>query len=153
DRLYRVVGNNITIDKLDPARFGFLPTLIPTHLHGELTGVRHVAAFYNFKARVNIPQSGAEGANTPLGELFDQPEAGIASPIIITDSQYFETFQYRWLAGNVATSLSQPRSVVLSEKEMTRYFGNITPDQAIGRTVIYADSLATSVTGIVKDWP
>jgi len=149
DRIYRIVGNNITIDKLDPAKFGFVPTPLGVNLHGELTGVRHVAAFFNFNARVNIPQA---RANSPLGELFDEPEAGTPSPIIITDSQYFETFKYRWLAGNVATSLSRPRSVVLTEKEMVRYFGKITPDEAIGRTVIYADSLATTVTGIVKDW-
>lgn len=152
DRLYRVVANNVTIDKLDPAKFGFLPTPLPFNLERELTGVRHVAAFYNYTARVNIPQTEAKGANTPLGVLFDQPEAGTPSPIIITDSQYFETFQYRWLAGNAVTSLTNPGSVVLSESEMTKYFGNITPDKAIGRTVIYSDSLYTTVTGIVKDW-
>ena len=151
-RLYRIVGKNIIVDKLEPARFGFLPSAIPVNLRGELTGVRHVVAFYNYKARVNIPQTGVNAANMPLGLLFDRPEPGIPSPIIITDSQYFQTFQYRWLAGNPATSLTNPRSVVLSEKEMSRYFGNITPDQAIGRTVIYADSLNTTVTGIVKDW-
>jgi len=152
DRIFRVVGNNIIVDKLPPAKFGFVPTPLGVNLHGELTGVRHVAAFFNYSAHVNIPQAGGNGANTPLGILFDQPEAGTPSPIIITDSQYFETFQYRWLAGNAVTSLTKPGSVVLSENEMTKYFGNITPDKAIGRTVIYADSLYTTVTGIVKDW-
>lgn len=159
DRIYRVVANNVTIDKLEPRKFGFLPTPLPVNLQGGLTGVRHVVAFYNFGARVNIPQvvgSRAGGTNridAPLGTLFEQPEAPAPSPIIITDSQYFETFHYQWLAGNATTSLTQPHSVVLAENEMTKYFGNITPDQAIGRTVIYADSLYTTVTGIVKDWP
>jgi hypothetical protein len=152
DRIYRVVGRNVTIDRLTPAQFGYLPTPLPVNLHRELTGVRHVAAFYNFPASVNIPQTGKKGAGAPPGNEFDQPEAGVASPIIITDSQYFGTFQYRWLAGNAVSSLTAPGSVVLSENEMTRYFGNITPDQAIGRTVIYADSLFTTVRGIVKDW-
>lgn len=150
DRIYRVVANNVTIDNLPPTKFGYLLTPLPIHLQQELTGVQHVAAFYNFNARVNIPQPGSP--NAALGKLFDQPGPHTPSPIIITDSQYFETFRYQWLAGNPATSLSNPGTVVLSENEMTKYFGNITPDEAIGRTVIYADSLYTTVKGIVKDW-
>lgn len=153
DRIYRVVASNVRYSNEPPTKFGFLLCPLPLTLQRELTGVQHVVAFYNYNARVNIPHAGfKKGTSTKPGKLFDRPAEGTPSPIIVTDSQYFQTFQYQWLAGNAATSLTNPNSVVLSEKEAKRYFGNISPDEAIGRTVIYADSLYTTVTGIVKDW-
>jgi putative ABC transport system permease protein len=155
DRIYRVVANLASKD--NSAKFGFLLAPLPVTLRDELTGVKHVAAFYLYKAKVNIPESGAgqigaKGTKNVLGKLFEAPGDGMPIPLIVTDSQYFGIFRYQWLAGNAATSLINPHSVVLTENEMTKYFGNIRPDQAMGRTVIYADSLDMIVTGIVKDW-
>ena len=151
DRIYRVVGS-ASFDKNPPEKMGGLLVPLPLTLQTALAGAEHVVAFYNYDARVNIPQANASGSTNALGKLFDLPLDRAPSPIIITDSQYFQTFQYQWLAGNATTSLINPASVVLTENEMTKYFGRISPDEAIGRTVIYADSLYTTVTGIVKDW-
>ena len=151
DRIYRVVGS-ASFDKNPPEKMGGLLVPLPLTLQTAIAGTKHVVAFYNYEARVNIPQAPASGPNTGLGKLFDLPLRRTPSPIIITDSQYFQTFQYRWLAGNATTSLINPASVVLTENEMTKYFGRISPEEAIGRTVIYADSLYTTVTGIVEDW-
>jgi putative ABC transport system permease protein len=150
DRIYHVVADALLDNQ--PSKMGYLLRPLPVTLRDELTGVRHVAAFYNYRAKVNIPESGVKGANATIGKLFDVPGDGTPSPLILTDSQYFGMFHYQWLAGNAATSLINPHSVVLTEDEMKKYFGNITPDQAVGRTVIYADSLNMNVTGIVKDW-
>jgi putative ABC transport system permease protein len=150
DRIYRVVAEET--DNGNSAKRGFLLVPLPVTLRDELTGVKHVAAFYLYKAKVNIQESGSKRANTTPGKLFDAPGDGMPIPLIVTDSQYFGMFHYQWLAGNASTSLISPHSVVLTENEMTKYFGNIRPDQAMGRTVIYADSLDMTVTGIVKDW-
>ncbi|HUB59773.1 MAG TPA: FtsX-like permease family protein [Puia sp.] len=150
DRIYRVVANMSNGD--NSGKFGFLLAPLPITLRDELTGARHVAAFYNYYAKVNIPESGAKRIKIEPGKLFDEPDHGTPSPIIVTDSQYFGMFHYQWLAGNAATSLINPHSVVLTKNEMKKYFGNIMADQAIGRTVIYADSLDMTVTGIVEDW-
>ena len=151
DRIYRVVAD-VSFDKNSPVKLAAMLVPLPVTLQRELTGVQHVVAFYHYYAPVNIPQAGAGGPGKAPGKLFDQPNPGTGNPIIVTDSKYFETFHYQWLAGNPATSLTNPGSVVLTSKEMSRYFGNIRPDEALGRTVIYSDSLYTTVTGIVKDW-
>lgn len=151
DRIYRVVAN-VSFDK-KPQKFGFLLAPLPITLQRELTGVRHVAAFYNYKAKVIIPQRESKGSAVVASKSYDVPDQGTASPLILTDSQYFGMFHYDWLAGNAATSLTQPHSVVLTAEEMVKYFGPITPDAALGRTVIYADSLYMTVRGIVKDLP
>jgi ABC-type lipoprotein release transport system permease subunit len=150
DRIYRVVAN--LSNGGNWGKSGSLLAPLPITLRDEITGAKHVAAFYNYKAKVNIPENGVKGPNNGRGKLFDVPADGTPSPLIITDSQYFGMFQYRWLAGNAATSLINPHSVVLTESEMTKYFGTITPDQAMGRRVVYADSLEMTVTGVVKDW-
>ncbi|HWB93953.1 MAG TPA: ABC transporter permease [Puia sp.] len=145
DRMYRVVA---TMGHGNVVRnFGFVVVPLPLALRKELVGCDDVAAFYNYSARITVPQT--DGREP---KIFDKPDRGVPSPLIVTDSQYFDVFHYQWLAGNAATSLNNPFSVVLSEKEMKNYFGPITPDQAIGRTVIYDDSLTTTVTGIVRDW-
>jgi len=179
DRIYRVVAR-IGHDN-DTHSFGFTMIPLPLTLRKELTGCEHVSAFYNYAARITIPTTGPHNASNAPGnssnaqektsnapakasnapgkasnarepKIFDKPDRGTPSPVIVTDSQYFEIFHYQWLAGNPGTSLNNPFTVVLSEKEITKYFGNITPDQAIGRTVIYADSLYTTVSGVVKDF-
>jgi ABC-type lipoprotein release transport system permease subunit len=148
DRIYRVVADVSFNNR--PEHLSSLLIPLPITLQKELTGVRHVAAVYVYRPRVDIPQQ--ERSVSPA-KSFDAPaDDAVRSSIIITDPQYFAVFHYQWLAGNAATSLTNPHSVVLTENEMTKYFGNISPDQAVGRTVIYADSLKMYVTGIVKDW-
>jgi putative ABC transport system permease protein len=162
DRIYRVVAT-LGHDN-DTQECGFVLQPLPLALRKELTGCAHVSAFYDYSAKITVPQTGpgstsaeASGAGAVAKTVrqpkkFDAPDRGTPSPVIVTDSQYFGIFHYQWLAGNAATSLSRPFSVVLSENEMINYFGHITPDQAIGRSVIYNDSLYTSVSGIVRDW-
>jgi ABC-type antimicrobial peptide transport system permease subunit len=68
------------------------------------------------------------------------------------DPQFLELFPHDWLAGNPATALSEPFSVVLSESEARRYFEGSNPQDWLGRTLVYHDSLTVSVTGILRDW-
>src|ERR1022692_2779116 len=72
--------------------------------------------------------------------------------ITFADTDYLKIFHYQWLAGNSATALQKPFSVVLTESEAKRYFQGGAPEDWMGRTVVYEDSLMVSVTGIVKDW-
>jgi putative ABC transport system permease protein len=141
NRIYRVVA---TIgDSASHSPVGGMPNSLPLSLQAELTGCE-VSAFYNYSPTVAIPGKEIK--------KFDRPERGISSPIIVTEQQYFDIFNYHWLAGSATTSLKEPFKVVLTEKEMRQYFGTITPEAAIGRQVIYDDSLITTVSGIVKDW-
>jgi hypothetical protein len=61
--------------------------------------------------------------------------------------------RYDWLAGDAATALADPFSVVLTEKKARQYFGTGSLDGMIGRQIVYNDSLPVHVTGIVLDWP
>jgi putative ABC transport system permease protein len=148
DRIYRIVVHEESKDH--QSDFGSVPGPLPPALRKELTGFQAVSAFINANSKVIIP-----GKDTrQQAKELDPPPAGTPSPIIITDPQYFQIFQYKWLAGNPATSLNDPYRVVLSASEMRRYFGAIPPAEAMGREVFYPDldSLRTYVSGVVEDW-
>jgi len=124
-----------------------LPAPVARTLPGEVTGCDAIAGFFNLSSSVIIP---SKAAGEPK-KVFD-PTQGAPSPIIIADAQYFQIFHYKWLAGDPATSLNDPFRVVLSAAEVKHYFGDITPQEAMGRLVIYSDSLQTYVSGVVQDW-
>ncbi|MBK6266366.1 ABC transporter permease [Marivirga sp. S37H4] len=72
--------------------------------------------------------------------------------IIYADSSYFQMFSYHWLSGNKLNALKNMNSVVLTEKAMQKYFGNISPAEALGKELIFADTIPATVTGVVADF-
>jgi len=161
-RIYRVValrGSHLE----DARKLGFLPSSVPPTLQSELTGCEAVAGFYLFNTQVTIPgdQSGknreprhfdAPPPGRPRPSVFDARPASATPDIVIAQPEYFRIFHYDWLAGNPATSLNEPFQVVLTSDQLQRYFGDITPAAAIGRQIIYRDSLSVYVSGVVKSW-
>lgn len=67
-----------------------------------------------------------------------------------TNSAYFEILPYHWLAGNKKDALTQPYKVVLTETKAQEYFGKMSPDEMLGKTVQY-DQQLYMVSGVVKD--
>ena len=143
ERIYRIVAKfhnpNGKTDDL-----GSTISALPITIRNEVSGFENVTAFYNYAFKVTIP----DGSKDP--RKFDAAED--VSSIIITEPQYFNLFKYQWLAGNAATALKEPFKVVLSESEVQKYFGNVEPQNVIGRNVTYNDSLHLTVSGVVKDW-
>jgi hypothetical protein len=115
-------------------------------LEKSIPGFESKAAFYTYGEQVSIP----DGKNPP--KRFPNNIPGTwSSAAIITKPPFFDIFHYQWLAGS-ASVLNEPFKVVLSEKRARLYFGNISADKVIGRTVIYEDSLQVTVGGVVRDW-
>lgn len=72
--------------------------------------------------------------------------------IVVVEPQYFDIFKYDWLKGSGKNALIGPNQVVLTENKARKYFGNISLDEMMGKTIIYDDSLQLSVSGIIRDW-
>jgi len=77
---------------------------------------------------------------------------GRQSGVIYADSSYFQMFPYEWLSGNKVTALKDMNALVLTEKAMQKYFGDISPAEALGKELIFADTIPTKVTGVVADF-
>ena len=70
--------------------------------------------------------------------------------VIFTEQDYFEMFQYNFLAGNVENALVEPNQVVLTNTRASEYFPNLEPSQIVGKTLVYNDSLNIKVAGVVE---
>lgn len=66
------------------------------------------------------------------------------------DAEVFSVFSFPLLSGDPSTALSEPNSVVLTEKTADRYFGSINP---IGQTLERNDGEVFTVTGVVASPP
>lgn len=67
------------------------------------------------------------------------------------EPQFFQIFDYAWLAGDKKTALSDPYTVVLSRDEADKFFGNW--HDAIGKIIKYENKTDLKVTGIIENTP
>jgi ABC-type antimicrobial peptide transport system permease subunit len=90
----------------------------------------------------------------PYNVKVSKDEAPIKEPTFVTyaDQNYFDIFDYKWLAGSDQDQLLNPNEVVLTASRAAQYFPNKKPAQIIGKTLIYNDSINASITGIVADF-
>ncbi len=71
------------------------------------------------------------------------------------EPQFFSIFNFEWLAGNHKTSLNNPNNAVITQATAEKYFG-LGPDnyqQALGKTIKYANKNLYTITGILKNLP
>lgn len=140
EQVYRVVSDM----KFPDAEFknsGVPPPLVPAAT-SSLTGVELFVPFTMLsEPTVVLPM---EGKEKPA--VFRKRKS-----VLYANDAYFRFIPHQWVAGDVKNALSKPFSVVLSESVARLYFPSIDPAGAIGRVLVYNDSLKTTVTGIVKD--
>jgi ABC-type antimicrobial peptide transport system permease subunit len=145
-RIYRIVGEMQNSE--GEKEFLNSPISEVAAFQDEIPGFEATAGIYlsDRGTSINIPDSGQ------IQKKFDNLIPNSYSPtVIITWPDYFSIFKYQWLAGS-PISMKDPFKVVLTESRAKKYFGNIKPNEMIGKTVIYDDSLYVTVSGIVKDW-
>jgi len=69
----------------------------------------------------------------------------------LADSTVFDMFTYQWIAGDMATALDNPFSIVLTEKMAIKYFGSTTG--ALGQSLQNKQGEDFKITGIMADVP
>ncbi|MBX2828139.1 MAG: ABC transporter permease [Flavobacteriaceae bacterium] len=72
--------------------------------------------------------------------------------VIFADQDYFNVFDYTFIAGNASNALSNPNEVILTKERAQKYFPDKQISDILGKTVIYNDSIQTKVTGIVENF-
>jgi predicted permease len=136
-QLYRIATHG---DNWDNAG---TPVPFPRAL-ASITGIEKSAYFLGMNdngTRIAVPHG-----NDKEPRIFKQQDK-----IVYTDGNYFSIFPHQWVAGSPATSLKDPHQMVLTESLVKRYFGGLSDDQVIGRTVTVDDSIPMVVSGVVKD--
>lgn len=139
DRIYRVVSNlNFSGKTYDNSG---IPAPVPAEAGTAIPGLEVSAGFHTmYQPRVSIHKSGLE---KPV--VFKERKG-----VIFADQHYFNLFAYQWLAGSPDV-LKEPSVVVLSESRAKEYFPFGDATKAVGQVMMYDDSIAVTVAGIVKD--
>src|SRR5690606_28693410 len=71
--------------------------------------------------------------------------------VALADSGFFEIFPIPFIAGDGASALSQPNSIVITRELATKYFGNGDP---LGKQLNYSVfSKDLNVTGVIESFP
>lgn len=71
---------------------------------------------------------------------------------ILTNDNYFNLFQYKWVTSKPNKVLSNPNEVVLTKKRAVRYFPNVAVKNIVGKTLQYNDSISVKVVGVVESF-
>ncbi|MGB5553547.1 MAG: FtsX-like permease family protein [Flavobacteriaceae bacterium] len=108
-------------------------------LKEESPGVEIVSPFFT-----NSPY---KVENKETAKVFMEPEN-----VIYCDDSYFRVFKYKWVAGNENGALKEPNEVILTENRAKIYFPDTPSNEIVGRTLVYNDSIATTITGIVENF-
>jgi putative ABC transport system permease protein len=66
------------------------------------------------------------------------------------DSTLFQIFTFPMIKGNPDKALTEPYSIVLTQKAAKRYFGDADP---LGKTMALSDTITLTVTGLIADIP
>ncbi len=137
DRMFRIVS--IFNDPEGGASVSGVSIPLVDVVKEEFSGIETSLFFYKF-GPVNVTDEQQE-------QTFKQPKS-----VIFTDQNYFDFFEYKWLAGSQNNVLSNPYEVILTKSRAEQYFPNLRPSQVVGKTLIYNDSITTTITGVVADF-
>jgi putative ABC transport system permease protein len=80
-------------------------------------------------------------------------EALTTEDVLRVDGPFFDIFRFPFASGDPATALSKPGTVVLSESEARRFFGDANP---VGKTLTFIERgrhVGYAVTGVMRDLP
>jgi putative ABC transport system permease protein len=107
---------------------------------------------YSIALRNDFPQYIERAVRVnPDNDLFSYgTQAYNEQRVYITDTDFFQLFNFNLIKGDPALVLKNPHSIVLTESTAKKYFGNADP---IGKVLKMNQDLPLQVTGICKDAP
>ena len=139
ERIYKVVSQ-FTFDGKESGNAG-APKPLAEGIRKQISGVESVVGVYRkWIPSLQVPQTSGK----PL--VFPDVER-----VMATTNAYFKLVPYQWLAGSESSPLNGPNQVVLTKSRAQKYFPNLTPEQIIGKTLLYWDTLSVEVTGVVAN--
>jgi len=71
--------------------------------------------------------------------------------LFFAEPQFFEIFNFPYLAGDPKTALAEPFTAVITQKTAERYFGDW--HKAVGRAIKYGANKVCRITGVLQNLP
>ncbi len=134
NRIYRVVSQFTTPDGINYS--GGVPFPLAEALRTDFPQVEKVADIHkNEDVLISVGESGRK----------------FKENIFYAEPQFFEIFDFKWLAGNPRLSLTDPGNVVLSQQSAEKFFGKW--EEALGKTIKYENKDEFKIAGILDNVP
>ena len=137
-QIYRIVTQNSYAEGVEYTAGIPFPALDAFRI--RFPQIRTGALFAQYGSQVTVL-----GAKTGTEKKFIE-ESGF----FFCDPQFFQVFQYNWLAGSPAV-LGEPNTTVLTQSVAEKYFGNW--KDAIGGLIKFDNTVTVKVAGILEDVP
>ena len=138
DHIYRIITISNDPDGVHPESGTPLP--LSEGLRADFPELKEVAAMMRNDGSHYSVQN-ADGSK----KKFKEDDAYYGEP------QFYSIFNFGWLAGDKKTALVEPNTVVLSQDEANKFFGDW--HKAMGKIVRYENKTDLKVTGIVQNSP
>ena len=135
--IYRVTSNFITSDSERSNRGIPIPYI--NEARNSISGIEFSSGIHVANLQKVVEETTKKTFKNPEYVVFIEPE-------------YFQIFKYNWLAGNPEIALNAPNQVVLTNKRAQKYFPSLQPNEIIGKSLAYNDSIQTTVSGIVANF-
>jgi putative ABC transport system permease protein len=141
DQTYRIVSFNKKSN--NDRRSAGIPLPALAALRTDFPSLKHDVTMVHRIANVVVTVN--EKANQAT-KKFQEGDGILA----FVEPEYFRLFDYTWKIGSPQTSISNPNTVVLSERMAQKYFGAGNP---VGKTLRVENKMDFVVTGVVEEPP
>ena len=139
DRIYRIVSE---IKNPDGVRYtAGVPFPVAEALRIDFPNLENVSNIFEVDAQITIP-----GDNEKSEKKFKEENS-----VYYAEPEFFQIFNFPWIAGNKKTALNLPNTVVLSQATAEKYFGDW--KTAMGKIIKRDNKYIYKVTGIIKNVP
>ena len=139
--IYRVVSESIYPDRVDKGQG--VPHPMGNALRDDYPELAIVSRMhYAYGDQINI-----KDGDGPMKKFLI--EEGLA----FVDNEFFQILNWEWIAGDQATAMTEPRTVVITESQAEALFGygKGQSQEAMGRIINYNNLEDFTVVGVVKD--
>lgn len=137
DRIYRILTKSAVGDST-----GAVPFPLPTAIKNDFPQFEEVCGIFS---EVNVSVMVMNENGHPSKKFKEKRGT------FFTEPSFFRIFDFPWLAGNPATSMKDPNSVILTRETANKYFGSW--QHAVGRTIRIGSNSLLKVTGVLADVP
>ncbi|OCX52185.1 hypothetical protein BEL04_11895 [Mucilaginibacter sp. PPCGB 2223] len=137
DRIVRVGNNYKTINDNQETNSAVTPTAVVPVFKRQIAGIEDGVRIYNYSGYKPVTVQYKD-------DLFNEKK------VLLADDSFFKIFGFKFLAGNAASALSTPGSLVLTASTAKKYFGN---DNPVGKILKVNQTNNMMVTGVIEDVP
>ncbi len=143
DRIVRVVTEEKTAEESVNHNI-CIPVPAMDVMESSVSQFEAMARIREVWPNITIPNP---GGGAPLKKFgLTQPETAF-----FTETEFFQIFDFQWLAGDPATAIEEPNTIVLTKSWAEKCFDNW--EVAMGKTVLLDNLVPVVVKGVVEDLP